>query len=96
MDQGLPTSSHRLFAHYPDPQRLPDTAAEFVMARLCEEGDTRDLQWLTTRYPEHQLADWLQTKGARQLSRRSRSFWEIVLDRSVSRSTRRRGELWPL
>lgn len=96
MDLSLPTSSHRLFAHYPDPQRLPDTAAEFVIARLCEDGDSRDLQWLTTKYPERQLADWLQTKGARQLSRRSRCFWEVVLGRSVSRPIQRQGELWPL
>lgn len=96
MDPSLPTSSHRLFAHYPDPHRLPDIAPEFVIARLFEEGDSRDLRWLIRRYPEERLAAWLQRKGARQLSHRSRSFWEIVLNRTASSPAARRGALWPL
>lgn len=51
----------------------------FLIARLLEDGDGADLAWLTEAIAEDDLAAWLERHGGRQLSRRSRAFWEIVL-----------------
>jgi hypothetical protein len=60
-----------------------DPASPHVIARLFEDGDARDLFWLTAAVPEERLANWLERHGRRQLSRRSRAFWEAVLGRTA-------------
>ena len=92
----LPPSTHRLFAHYPvDSLGLGD-ATEFLVGRLLEDGETGDLQWLTTAVSEECLVDWLRRRAARQLSRRSRAFWEIVLGCQAEEPLFDSRELWPL
>jgi hypothetical protein len=75
-----------------------DPASPQVIARLFEDGDVRDLRWLTEAVPEERLAEWLERHGGRQLSRRSRAFWEVVLGRAAGpRSPEPIGSaLWPL
>ena len=58
-----------------------DPASPQVIARLFEDGDARDLAWLTAAVSEERLGAWLERHGGRQLSRRSRAFWEAVLGR---------------
>ncbi len=96
MADTLPAATRRLFAHYANLERLPETSAPLVMARLMEEGDGSDLRWLTGRYPESDLSDWLDQHGLRQLSRRSHSFWRAVLDRPTDRREAPGEPLWPL
>ncbi len=96
MPDNLPRNALRLFAHYEGAEQLPAVSAELVIARLLEEGDGSDLRWLTRTYPEARLSTWLDEHGDRALSRRSRSFWRVVLDLSLP-STAAPGELlWPL
>jgi len=96
MSEKLPRNALRLFAHYEDAEQLGAGSPGLVMARLLEEGDTSDLQWLTRTFPESQLASWLDQHGARLLSRRSRSFWRTVLNRPDPPGEGPGDPLWPL
>ncbi len=91
MSLPAPPQTHRLF---------PDLAAggslepdDFVIGRLLEDGDRADLHWLTSAAGRERLREWLVERGERQLSRRSRAFWALVLDIALPR---RDDPLWPL
>ena len=90
----IPLETRRLFPGYAD----ADLAAglPFLIARLFEDGDEADLRWLTRNIPETELAAWLEQRGGRQLSVRSRAFWEAVLDRPAGGEVPIRKDLWPL
>jgi hypothetical protein len=79
----LPEGARRLFTAYEvaTVDSIPSVAAAFLCARLCEDGDSADLRWLTAAVAEAGLAAWLEQHGARQLSRRSLAFWELALGR---------------
>lgn len=96
MPRNLPSGATRLFAHYDDLESLVDSAPEMVLARLMEEGDSDDLRWMTTVYSESQIARWFSHQGSTQLSRRSGSFWSLVLDRTSTADRDTTDELWPL
>lgn len=96
MPETLPDTTHRLFAHYADVENLPTSSPGLVMARLLEEGNGPDLRWLTRRFAESRLSSWLDQHGNRQLTRRSRSFWRILLDRPESWVEGAGESLWPL
>ena len=68
----------------------------FLIARLLEDGDGADLAWLTETVAEEDLAAWLERHGSRQLSRRSRAFWEVVLGTSAGPTPDAGSLLWPL
>ena len=90
----IPPETRRLFPGYADAdlaEGLP-----FLIARLLEDGDEADLRWLTRNVPETELAAWLEQRGGRQLSVRSRAFWEAVLGRPASGEVPIRRDLWPL
>jgi hypothetical protein len=74
-----PASARRLFAHY-DEAVLGKIDRSFVVGRLLEEGERADLAWLLAQVGEQQLGAWATGPGTRQLSRRSRAFWSVVLD----------------
>lgn len=86
----------RLFTSYEEGDLTPDRGGALLIARLLEDGDSADLSWLAAQIPEPTLADWLGRHGGRQLSRRSRSFWEVVLGREAGPSVPGAKELWPL
>jgi hypothetical protein len=67
-----------------------------VIGRLLEDGDGADLAWLCEAVPEEELAAWLTRHGGRQLSRRSRAFWEAVLATASSPPSESGDLLWPL
>lgn len=91
----LPEHALRLFAHFEEPSELaPDDGT--VIERLLEDGDGRDLRWLTSQVDEGRLTDWLSKRGGRRLSNRSRAFWGVVLDRPAPARRTVGGELWPL
>jgi hypothetical protein len=92
MARAVPAHALRLFPGH-DESGL-DPSSPHVIARLFEDGDSRDLAWLTEDLPEERLAAWLERHGRRQLSRRSRAFWEVVLGRSAGAPLG--SELWPL
>lgn len=86
-----PEATRRLLPGHESNPGLP-----FLIARLLEDGDAADLGWLTGNVPESELASWLESRGGRQLSVRSRAFWELVLDRRAGPEAPARRELWPL
>lgn len=88
----LPVGARRLFAG--DLELDPDS--DFVLERLLEAGDSEDLGWLVARRGEGDLATWLGRAGGRRLTRRSRAFWALVLDREPSPEVSLAQELWPL
>jgi hypothetical protein len=74
-----PAGALRLFPdHDPDVLAAPE-GRPLLIARLLEDGDSADLAWLVRNIPEPELAAWLGRRGARQLSVRSRAFWELML-----------------
>lgn len=84
----------RLFSELADGdlERLEPTP--FVIGRLLEEGDRSDLGWLCGAVEETALVSWLEARGSRQLSRRSRAFWSLLL--SVPGHKPPENPLWPL
>ncbi len=95
MSQGLSSGTRRLFPHYRDAEDLATAAPDFLMIRIMEEGDRTDLRWLTQCFPEAEIARCFDRLGLRQLSRRSRAFWRLVLDRETQ-TTPSSDALWPL
>ncbi len=94
----LPEGTRRLFPHYEevDEELDAEVGDSLLIARLLEDGDAADLAWLSGRYPESELADWLARHGGRQLSPRSRAFWEVVLGRPAGPAHPEAEALWPL
>lgn len=97
----LPAGARRLFPHYEENDLDPRRAAPFLISRLLEDGDAADLAWLSQALGENAeagLAAWLERHGARQLSVRSRAFWELVLGRHAGpeADSATRSALWPL
>lgn len=92
----LPPGARRLFSGYDERDLTPERGGSLLIARLLESGDGRDLAWLLSVTPEPALAGWLERHGGRQLSRRSRAFWEIVLGRATGPAAPGASELWPL
>lgn len=104
----LPAGVRRLFPHYFEENSEenseandldPRRAAPFLISRLLEDGDAADLAWLSQTLGEAEMAAWLERHGGRQLSVRSRAFWELVLGRPAGGETvdsATRNALWPL
>lgn len=90
----LPEATRRLFPGYDDAELAE--GLPFLIARLLEDGDEADLRWLCRNVPESELAAWLESRGGRQLSVRSRTFWVAVLDRPAGGEVPVRSALWPL
>lgn len=100
MSRELPAGTRRLFSGYASPPEA-ELPAPLLFARLLEDGDPADLAWLFQNFPEADVAAWLERHGRRQLSRRSRAFWEVVLGGSAASDgdtdpDSLRNDLWPL
>jgi hypothetical protein len=92
----LPAGARRLFAHWEEEHLTPERASSLLLSRLLEDGDAADLAWLTATFPEPEIAAWLARHGGRQLSRRSRAFWGVVLGVGASPANPEAKALWPL
>jgi hypothetical protein len=92
----LPAGARRLFAAYAEEDLTPERAPSLLIARLLEDGDAADLAWLMATTPEPEIAAWLARHGGRQLSRRSRAFWEAVLEVAAGPVNPDAEALWPL
>ncbi len=63
-------------------------SAHFIIGRLMEHGDENAVQFLFKSYRRDQLVHALKT--SRTISRRSRVFWQILLDMDETSCTPRR------
>ena len=86
----------RLFPGYEAEALDAPGARPFLLSRLLEDGDTADLRRLFAEVPEPAAAAWLAARGGRQLSVRSRAFWERVLETQASPAAPGISALWPL
>jgi len=96
MNPSLPPGARRLFPHHEEGALDFAGGRSLLFARLLEDGDSADLVGLTARVGEADLALWLQRHAGRQLSRRSRAFWEVVLGCEAPPSPDAGRLLWPL
>lgn len=102
----IPEAARRLFHGYADadlydpsdPEDPSDIAQgrSLLISRLLEDGDSADLAWLCRNLSEEELGAWLESRGGRQLSVRSRAFWEVVLGRAAGPAAPAGSALWPL
>jgi hypothetical protein len=95
----LPAAARRLFPHCEPADLALPAATPFVVGRLLEDGDRADLAWLFGALPEAEVAAWLASRGGRQLSRRSRAFWGLVVGPAPTPDPApdpAAAELWPL
>ncbi len=90
---GLPQHVERLFPDHDSASLLLDEHRPFLIGRLLEEGDGRDLAWLVSRCGETRLRRWLERHGKRLLSDRSRAFWGLLL--GLERTAAEENPLWP-
>ena len=95
-DRTPPPTVRRIFAREANVDQMIAETPAYLIGRLLEEGNSNDLVWLNQVFSEDQIGSWLQTRGSRQLSRRSRLFWSAVLDREVSDPPGLHAKLWPL
>lgn len=75
----VPSALARLFPDCELAVVLDPAHRAFLVGRILEEGDGADLAWLVSAVGEGAIAGWVRERGERQLSRRSRLFWEAVL-----------------
>ena len=92
----LPGKTRRLFPHYDEEDLDLQRSRSLILSRLLEDGDGADLAWLTASLPEAEIAEWFGRHAGRQLSRRSREFWRVVLDRDPGPVHPKVQDLWPL
>jgi hypothetical protein len=94
----LPAGARRLFPDYEDADLSSERAPSLLISRLLEDGDASDLAWLLRTFPEAEIAAWVERHGGRQLSRRSRAFWQVVLgvEAKLPESRSVAEALWPL
>jgi len=86
----------RLFPGYEEEALEAPGARPFLLSRLLEDGDGADLRELFSELPEAEAAAWLATRGGRQLSVRSRAFWQVVLGVEAVPAAPEISALWPL
>jgi len=92
----LPARTRRLFAHYEKPEGFAHQAPAFMIGRILEEGDSADLEWLFKQFSDYDLRSWLIQRGSRQLTRRSRLFWQMVFACAIPDPPPLSEQLWPL
>ncbi|MEM7482299.1 MAG: hypothetical protein AAF481_14075 [Acidobacteriota bacterium] len=86
----LPSQTRRWFFGY-NAERL-DPSSPFIAGRLLEEGDGDDLRWLASQVDEAALRAAADHPKS-ELSRRSRAFWQLLLDMEPVAT---HSEVWPL
>jgi hypothetical protein len=99
VSQPVPAGTRRLFTAWDiawDEDLTPERAPALLLARILEDGDAADLAWLLATFPEPEVAAWLARHGGRQLSRRSRAFWQVALGVETAPRLPAADLLWPL
>ncbi len=91
-----PPSVLRLFEDL-DVEGLSTPQGEnLLIGRLLEDGDSNDIRWLFASLGQPRILRWFETRGGRQLSKRSRAFWYALFGQD-SRTGEPLGEqMWPL
>lgn len=84
---------------FPDADRSHlelDSSEAFVVTRLLEAGDSSDLEALFSQCSESSVRRLFEQRGGRQLDRRSRAFWSLLLAVEPTEGHPLSEELWAL
>jgi hypothetical protein len=76
----LPASVHRLLWDCPPESVDPDRHAALVLERVLEYGSLATVRWALDAYGPDRIRQFLRARGARTLSRKTLSFWKVLLD----------------
>lgn len=90
-----PAPTARLFSDPSLDTLLASGEWDPIIRRLLEDGDHRDLRWLSAVLGEGPLHAWFERRGAKRLSSRSRAFWALVLGRADSVAQEEKPAVWP-
>jgi hypothetical protein len=95
----LPASLHHLFWDCRPASIDLDDHAPLILERVLEYGSLASVRWALDVYGPDRIRDFLRARGARTLSRKTLSFWTVLLDlegeaRFEPSSLRRSRPLW--
>ena len=91
----MPARALRLFPHEEAAAVGASEHRLFLITRLLAAGDRDDLRWLFGEIGRAQASAALAGLGGRKLDRRTRAFWEMVLDAPSSPPSAAAEALWP-
>ena len=91
-----PASMSRLFEELDPFDPLDPEIRQLVICRLLEEGEREDLRWLASAVGEAEIASCFEGRAKRQISRRSSSFWSLLLKVAPPKIDPVREALWLL
>lgn len=92
----IPAETLRLFPNDALDELECEKSRAYVVTRLLESGDSADLEYLLSKIDEELLRRHLRQRGGRQIDRRSRAFWSLLLGVSCGESHTLAEDLWPL
>ncbi len=75
----LPGFLHPLFWDYRPESVDVTTHSDLVLERLLEYGSLRSARWALEVYGPAQIREFLLNRGCRTLSRKTLSFWTMLL-----------------
>lgn len=76
----LPPDLHRLFWDCRPESIDTEAQAPFVLERTLEYGSLAAVRWALNTYGIGRVKEFLRDRGVRTLSRKSLSFWTLLLD----------------
>ena len=76
----LPATLHPLFWDCRPESLDSDAHAPLVLERVLEYGSLASVRWALEAYGPDRIREFLRTRGARTLSRKTLSFWKVLLD----------------
>lgn len=75
----LPPDLHRLFWDCRPESIDPEVQAPFVLERILEYGSLAAVRWALRTYGIERVREFLRNRGVRTLSRKTLSFWTLLL-----------------
>jgi len=76
----LPKQVRWLFWEADFPGLDTERHADYVLARVLEQGRMRDVRWLIATYGMERIRRFFETVGHPEISDRTLAFWRAVLD----------------
>ncbi len=76
----LPPDLHHLFWDCRPESLDTETHAPFILGRILEYGSLAAVRWALRTYGTQRLERFLRERGVRALSRKTLSFWTLLLD----------------
>ncbi len=75
----LPPDLHHLFGDCHPETLDPQAHAPFILERILEYGSLTTVRWALDAYTIERVKGFLRERGVRTLSRKTLSFWTLVL-----------------